>query len=418
MSSRLPYGIRTQSGAASFKREVEQSLAPWREMIARDDARVVRSIHCPQVPNAADGFSPIVLYQIAVRDTGKVVQVSIQGKHNPLPNPVSAWNETRAQSRKRKGDGASSAASGSRSAGAGRSRTDSSEGKMAAAKRRLQMINDEEDAREAEACHDENADGRPELRQDDECDEEELSQRKRVALQGAYAKEGQPYADDQQYYDGYDYDEAAQAEEEDIPADVIAHVSLHPPTPQKKPSKPSSRLPGPPRYSARRSTSLAAQGLAPQYGLNDLREPDGSIRYFPSTAANSEAGESCGGETVYSNVTYTQQNPQQRGLRRSSRLASLPPGSLDEEGRHHQEQVRATAHRLAEVELHPLVEMQEQQQNGIDAEENEDVDMSSMILDYEDEEETRLAHEQMRREGQRRILTEQEVARRCPPLYT
>jgi hypothetical protein len=282
---------------------------------------------------------------------------------------------------------------------------------MAAAKRRLQMINDEEDAREAEACHDEFADGRSELRYDDECDEEEMRQRKRVALQGAYAKEGQQYADDQQYYDGYDYDEAAQAEEEDIPADVIAHVSLHPPTPQKKPSKPSSRLPGPPRYSARRSTSLAAQGLAPQYGLNDLREPDGSIRYFPSTAANSEAGESCSGETVQSNVTYTQQNHQQRGLRRSSRLASLAPGALDEEVRQHQEQIRATAHRLAGVELHPSAEgeEQQQQQEGMEAGENEDVDMSSMILDYEDEEETRLAHEQMRREGERRILTEQEV---------
>lgn len=352
--SRLAFGIPTQTGAQAFKREVEQSLACWRDMIEKDDARVVRSIHIPPAPNSIDGPMPVTIYQIAVRATGRVSNLSIQGKHNPLPTPISNWVEAPRSSSRSKS----------------RSRSDS-EGKLAA-KRRLQAVHEEEQAAAAAAA-------------------------------AAFADDTGCAVDDSGFDTSYEFD--GENELNDCKADYVAskkarfdrtsvatpahcdndyigdmsmnsvpgqfNVHLHPPTP-RKPSRPSSRRPPPVRYSIRtRSASMLPDT---QYGLDDMREP---AHLVPPSTAHSEIADTAS-QTANSEATRTTYT-----LRRSSRLASMAP-----EGEH--DALMDATTQLHGVELASVAASQD--------EPLDDVDMSSMIIDYEDPEEARLAEEQEARE--------------------
>lgn len=174
--------------------------------------------------------------------------------------------------------------------------------------------------------------------------------------------------------------------------------------------QPSSRRPGPPRYSAR----LRSGSITPAtYGLDDLREPYPSIP--PSTAAPSEYYYEDGDETssiaagseatTRTNMTVTQATTpmpaggcHQGSRRRSSRLASLPPGTLE------QDPVLDAAYQLDGVALDAN---QSNSLEDISYEPIDDVDMLSSYgggysIAYSDPEEQRLALEQNAAEAARR----------------
>lgn len=427
MSNRLAYGIPSQTGAQAFKREIAQSLLQWRELIARDEARVVRSLHVPGIPGAdgQGGSTPVAIYQLALRASGKVVTVTIQGKHDPLPNPAVSSATTSAAGVRRRGG-----ASSGKAAAAAKARCVSDS--RVNAKRRLHDIQEEETCgvsslqdspfqEEEEGQYDDDQQagdydqGAYEDQQD--CDTEELIRRKRART---------PYI-------GSAVEGSRNASEAPSLADEsmrTAIVHLHPPTPHKEPSHPSSRPPAPLRYSVR-ARSRGTDVSEALYGANDLRESTytASVHYPPSSHAGSVIGNneldfatqwdeeaSISGETERTEMSGTNV---MRPLRRSSRLASLPPGHShqDEE---QERQVALTAQRLREVELahqgEPLMHHPYHHQHQGSGE-TEDVDMSStLLIDYADPEEARLAREYEERERQRAaygVVEDEDMSMAC-----
>lgn len=165
--------------------------------------------------------------------------------------------------------------------------------------------------------------------------------------------------------------------------------------------QPSSRKPGPPRYSTRlRSYSTAT----PCYGLGDLREPYPSIP--PSNVAPSEYDDetssiAAGSEaTVRTNATAVPMSISSSGTRRrSSRLASLPPGTLE------QDPVLDAAYQLDGVALDNRMHSDDlEEEISYEPLDDNDVDMAcgSYRIDYADPEEQRLALEQEAAEEARR----------------
>lgn len=173
----------------------------------------------------------------------------------------------------------------------------------------------------------------------------------------------------------------------DISMQTAVHVNLHPPTP-RKPSKPSSRKPRPPRYSVRASRSAST---APDYayGANDVRHTP--LAPVASTAA-SDVGETQSAADSWVTTAESDANSA-KTVRRSSRLASLPPGHLEDVYEHEHDAVLDAASRLSGVAL--------SEAGGAN-----DVDMSSINIQYVDPEEARLAHEQEQAERQRQRALE------------